>query len=155
MKKTKYSKAASEKLALFTPIIASCESICVKEAKVYLKRLATMFSKNGVTYLKARMQICILRSVSLCLRESRKHWRRASFVDAASLLPNVQDIEQKRYVTNSYTINLLFIYMYILQLTSCFSQNVSCLGGLMLLLVPADTVTTQIQKLMCELCIMR
>ena len=44
--KTKYSKAASERRALFTLIIASCEAIFDKEALVYFKRLATIFSKK-------------------------------------------------------------------------------------------------------------
>ena len=47
MKKAKYSKAASERRALFMPIIASCEAIFDKEAEVYFKRLAIIFSKNG------------------------------------------------------------------------------------------------------------
>ena len=75
IKKTKYSKAASERRASFTPIIASCEALFDKEAEVYF---ATIFSKKwkssysqAITFIKARMQMCILRSVSLCLRGSR------------------------------------------------------------------------------------
>ena len=100
IKKTKYSKAASERRASFTPIIASCEAIFDKEALVYFKRLATIFSKKwkssysqAITFIKARMQMCILRSVSLCLRGSRNPWRGAGFVDAASLPLHIQDIE--------------------------------------------------------------
>ena len=100
IKKTKYSKAASEKRASLMPIIASCEAIFNKEALVYFKRLATIFSKKwkssysqAITFIKARMQMCILRSVSLCLRGSRNPWRGTGFVDAASLPLDIQDIE--------------------------------------------------------------
>jgi len=48
---------------------------------------------QAITYIKARMQKCILRSVSLCLRGSRNPWRGAGFVDAASLPLHIQDIE--------------------------------------------------------------
>ena len=100
IKKSKYSKAAFERRASFTPIIASCEAIFDKEAGVYFKRLATILSKKwkssysqATTYIKARTQICILRSVSLCLRGSRTPWRGAGIVDAAAIPLNVSEFE--------------------------------------------------------------
>ena len=47
LKKEKYSAIAAAKRASFTPIIATCEAIFDKEAEVYMKRLATLLSKNG------------------------------------------------------------------------------------------------------------
>ena len=46
-KKDKYSKAAAERRASFTPFIATCEAIFDREAETYIKRLATILSKNG------------------------------------------------------------------------------------------------------------
>ena len=68
---------------------------------MYKETIGFVFPKNGDqvthklarTYITARMQMCILRSVSLCLRGSRNPWRGAGFVDAASLPPIVRDIE--------------------------------------------------------------
>ena len=70
----------------------TCEAIFDKEAETYLKRLATILSKKwnssyaqALSYIRARMQICILRSVSLCIRGSRTKWRGAGFTDDAAL----------------------------------------------------------------------
>ena len=100
VKKSKYSKAAAERRASFTPIIASCEGILDNEAETYIRRLATIFSKKwkssysqAVTYIRARMQMCILRSVSLCLQGSRNPWRGAGLVDAASIPLNILDVD--------------------------------------------------------------
>jgi hypothetical protein len=83
-KKLKYSDAAHEKRATFTPILATCDAIFDHEATVYMKRLSSLLaSKWNQHYsqvhgwLKARMQVCILRSVSLCIRGSRSKWRGA------------------------------------------------------------------------------
>ena len=99
-KKDKYSKAAAERRASFTPFIATCEAIFDREAETYIKRLATILSKKwkssysqAITYIRARMQVCILRSVSLCIRGSRNPWRGAGFVDAAAFPPNILDFE--------------------------------------------------------------
>ena len=82
-KKDKYCAAAESRRATFTPIIASCEAIFESEAEVYFKRLATILSKkwkssysHALCYIRARMQICIMRSVILymCIRGSRTKW---------------------------------------------------------------------------------
>jgi hypothetical protein len=95
-KKEKYSAAAEARRASFTPIIASCEAIFDCEAEVYFKRLATILSKkwdssysHALSYIRARMQICIMRSVSLCIRGCRTKWRGAGIVDYAAIPLNV------------------------------------------------------------------
>ena len=92
--------AGEAKRASFTPIIASCEAIFDKEADVYFKTMAKTFSKKwkssysqAINYIKARAQVCILRSMSICFRGLRNPRRGVGFVDAASLPANVQDIE--------------------------------------------------------------
>ena len=82
IKKDKYDAIAASRRASFTPIIVTCEAIFDKEAETYLKRLATILSKKwnssyaqALSYIRARMQICILRSVSLCIRGARTKWR--------------------------------------------------------------------------------
>ena len=100
LKKSKYCKAAAARRASFTPIIASCEAILDNEAEIYVKRLATIMSKKWKTsysrvlsYVRARFQICIIRSVSLCLRGSRTKWRGAGFVDHAAIPMNILEID--------------------------------------------------------------
>ena len=81
-KKETYSNAATARRATFTPIIATCDAVFEKEAETYIQRLGMHLSKKwkssysrAVGFLRARMQICILRSVSLCLRGSRTKWK--------------------------------------------------------------------------------
>ena len=88
-----YSNEAAEvRRSTFTPIIASCEGIFDHEAQIYMKRMSTLLaSKWGKSYsqvhgwLKARMQVCILRSVSLCIRGSRTQWRGAGIEHGAQI----------------------------------------------------------------------
>ena len=96
IKKDKYCAAAESRRATFTPIIASCEAIFESEAEVYFKRLATILSKkwkssysHALCYIRARMQICIMRSVSLCIRGSRTKWRGAGITDHAAIPLNL------------------------------------------------------------------
>ena len=91
-KKVKYNVAAELRRATFTPIIATCDGIFDHEAKVYMKRLATLLSSKWSQsysqiygWIKARMQVCILRSVSLCIRGSRTHWRGAGIEHGAQI----------------------------------------------------------------------
>ena len=91
-KKMKYCDSAEARCASFTPIIASCEGIFDHQAMVDMKRLSTLLaSKWEKSYslvhgwLKARMQVCILRSVSLCIRESRTKWRGAGIEHGAQI----------------------------------------------------------------------
>ena len=87
-----YLTAAKARRATFTPIIATCDAVFDKDSELYFKRMAIHLSKKWESiysqtlgYLRARMQVCILRSVSLCLRGSRTKWRGAGIQDAASL----------------------------------------------------------------------
>ena len=91
-KRSKYGPAAEDRSACFTPILATCEAIFDHEAIVYMKRLATLLATKWSKHysqiygwLKARMQVCILRSVSLCIRGSRTHWRGAGIEDGAQI----------------------------------------------------------------------
>ena len=64
-----------------------------EEAEGYLKRLAVLLSEEWdflysktMSWVRARMQICILRSVSLCFRGCRAKWSGAGIEDIAGLL---------------------------------------------------------------------
>ena len=87
------SKTRKEKQwATFSPIIATCDAVFDKEAEQYFKRLATHLAvkwQSNFSYtlgfVRARMQMCVLRSVSLCLRGNRTKWRGAGVEDGAAL----------------------------------------------------------------------
>ena len=77
-KKNHYLEAASARRASFTPFIATCDAVLDIEAEGYLQRLAVLLSekwespysiRKTIGWLRARIQVCILRSVSLCFRE--------------------------------------------------------------------------------------
>ena len=87
-----YSDAAKARRATFSPIIATCDAVFDKEAEQYFKRLATHLAvkwQSNFSYtlgfVRARMQMCVLRSVSLCLRGNRTKWRGAGVEDGAAL----------------------------------------------------------------------
>ena len=67
----------------------TCEAIFDKEAETYLKNMLpkkwNSSYAQALSYIQARMQICILQSVSLCIRGSRTKWRGAGFTDDAAL----------------------------------------------------------------------
>ena len=91
-KKKTYCEAAEARRGSFTPVIATCEGVFDREAVFYLKRLAfhlsekwNMHTSQVKGWVKARMQVCILRSVSLCIRGSRTKWRGAGVEDRAAL----------------------------------------------------------------------
>jgi hypothetical protein len=91
-KKHDYSEAAEARRASFTPFIATCDAVLERNAENYLKRLAIHLSKkwkssypSTMGWLRARMQICIIRSVSLCFRGSRTKWRGIGVEDSAAL----------------------------------------------------------------------
>ena len=91
-KKNKYGSAAKQRKATFIPVIATCEAIFDHEAEVYFKKMSALLSsKWGTPYsqihvwVKARMQVCILRSVSLCIRGSRTKWRGAGIEHGAQI----------------------------------------------------------------------
>ena len=91
-KRKKYAEAAEHKRASFSPILATCDGVFDFEAKAYTRQLAVLLSKKWSKsyaevhgWIKARMQICIIRSVSLCLRGSRTKWRGAECEDGAAL----------------------------------------------------------------------
>ena len=76
-----YSMAANARRATFHPILATCDAVFDKDAEIYIKRMGVHLSKKWkmqhsktVGFIRARMQTCILRSVSLCIRGSRTKW---------------------------------------------------------------------------------
>ena len=78
-------------------MIATCEAIFDIEAEVYIKNLASLLAhkwKKGhsviACYIRAIMQVAILRSVSLCIRGTRMKWRSAVIDDGAGI-PRLQD----------------------------------------------------------------
>ena len=88
----KHSEAAKAMRASFTPILATCDAVFDQDAELYIKRLSVILSKKWkssyaktVGFIRARLQICILRSVSLCLRGCRTKWRGAGIEDAAAI----------------------------------------------------------------------
>ena len=96
-KKRKYNTAAESCGSTFTPIIATCEAIFDTEAEVYIKRLASLLATKWkksysvvACYIRARMQVAILRSVSLCIRGTRLKWRSAVLDDGAGI-PRMHD----------------------------------------------------------------
>ena len=90
-----YQEAAEARQATFTPILATCDAVFDKNAEIYFRRMAVHLSKKWnsnysvtLSFIRARMQVCILISVSLCLRGSRTKWRGADAKDAA--LPKLE-----------------------------------------------------------------
>ena len=91
-KSSTYSQAAKARRASFTPILATCDAVFDQDPELYIKRLSVILSKKWkssyaktVGFIRARLQICILRSVSLCLRGCRTKWRGAGIEDAAAI----------------------------------------------------------------------
>ena len=91
-KKAKYCAAVEHMRGSFTPIIATCEGILEHAAEAYVKRLASHLSgrwddslSHTLFLIQARLQICILRSVSNCFRGSRCKWRGSNVEDRAGL----------------------------------------------------------------------
>ena len=93
LKQRTYSEIAEARRASFTPFVATCDAVLDREAEGYLKRLAILLSEKWdysysrtVAWVRARIQICLLRSVSLCLRGCRVKWRGSGVEDDAALL---------------------------------------------------------------------
>jgi hypothetical protein len=91
-KKALYSSHVEHRRGSFTPIIATCEGILDREAEAYVRRLAFHLSKRWeksysqtVFWVRARLQICILKSVSNCFRGSRTKWRGGNVEDGAAM----------------------------------------------------------------------
>ena len=77
----------------FTPIIATCDAALDREAEIYIKQLGVhLFKKwkyqysNTVNWLRARLQMFILRSVSVCLSSFRTKWRGAGASDRVDMI---------------------------------------------------------------------
>ena len=73
-----------------------CDAILNVEAEYYIKRLSShLAEKWGKSYsgvigwVRARVQVCILRSVSVCLRGSRIKWT-YSMIEDASAMPRLE-----------------------------------------------------------------
>jgi len=95
-KKKQYNSAVEKRRGTFTPFIASCDAILDVEAEHYLKRLSSYLSEKWeksysevIGWVRARVQVCILRSVSLCLRGSRTKWL-SSIIEDGSALPRLE-----------------------------------------------------------------
>ena len=78
-------------------ILATCEPVFDFEAAVYIKKLASLLAHKWkksysviACYIRARMQVAILRSVSLCIRGTRLKWRSAVIDDGAGI-PRLQE----------------------------------------------------------------
>ena len=89
----KYNKAVEDRRGTFTPFIATCDAILDVEAEHYIKRLSShLAEKWGKSYsgvigwVRSRIQVCILRSVSVCLRGSRIIWT-SSMIEDGSAMP--------------------------------------------------------------------
>ena len=87
-----YSNAAIARRVSFNPTVATYDAVFDNEAEIYFKKLAVRLSNkwesnysHTIGYVRARMQICILCSVSLCLRASRCKWKGAGVEDGAAL----------------------------------------------------------------------
>jgi hypothetical protein len=88
-----YLETATARRASFSPFIATCDAVLDREAEGYIKRLAVVLSEKWsfpysrvVGWLRARIQICLLRSVSLCFRGNRVKFRGAGIEDFAGLI---------------------------------------------------------------------
>ena len=95
-KKKQYNSAVEIRRGTFTPFIASCDAILDIEAEHYLKRLSSYLSEKWeksysevIGWVSARIQVCILRSVSLCLRGSRTKWI-SSMIEDGSAMPRLE-----------------------------------------------------------------
>jgi hypothetical protein len=78
-KKQLYASEVEHRRGSFTPVLATCEGILDREAEAYAKRLSQHLSRRWeknysqtVFWVRARIQICILRSVSNCFRRIKK-----------------------------------------------------------------------------------
>ena len=96
-KKRLYSAAVEDRRGTFTTFIATCDAILDSEAEHYVKRLSSYVAEKwGKSYsqvtgwVRAKIQICILRSVSLCLRGSRKKWV-SSLIEDGAAMPHFEE----------------------------------------------------------------
>ena len=96
-KKKQYNNAVEDRRGTFTPFIATCDAILDIEAEHYIKRLSSYLSEKWdkcysvvIGWVRARIQVCILRSVSLCLRGSRTKWMSCMIKDG-SAMPSLEN----------------------------------------------------------------
>ena len=94
-KKQIYASEVEHRRGSFTPVLATCEGILDREAEAYAKKLAQRLSRRWeknysqtVFWVRARIQICILRSVSNCFQGSRRKWKGGNIEDGAGI-PNM------------------------------------------------------------------
>ena len=96
-KKKQYNNAVEDRRGTFTPFIATCDAILDVEAEHYIKRLGSYLSEkwdksysvvNG--WIRARIQVYILRSASLCLRGSRTKWS-SCMIEGGSAMPSLEN----------------------------------------------------------------
>ena len=96
-KKQQYNEAVEDRRGTFTPFVATCDAILDIEAEHYLKRLSShLAEKWGKSYsvvvgwVRARIQVCILKSVSVCLRGSRTKWS-SSMIEDGPAMPRLEE----------------------------------------------------------------
>ena len=96
-KKKQYNNAVEDRRGTFTPFIATCDAILDVEAEHYIKRSSSYLSEKWgkcysvvIGWVRARIQVCILRSVSLCLRGSRTKWM-SCMIEDGSAMPSLEN----------------------------------------------------------------
>ena len=96
-KKKQYNNAVEDRRGTFTPFIATCDAILVVEAEHYIKKSSSYLSEKWdicysvvIGWVRARIQVCILRSVSLCLRGSRTKWM-SCMIEDGSAMPSLEN----------------------------------------------------------------
>jgi hypothetical protein len=91
-KKAKYLEHCLTNRQHFTPLVFTVDGVPGKEAKAFTKHLAVKLAAKWkreysevCTFVRARLQIALVRSASLCLRGTRNHqmsrhpaWERGS-----------------------------------------------------------------------------
>ena len=95
-KKQQYCSAVEDRRGTFTPFVVTCDAILDIEAEHYVKRLSSILSEKWdkkcsvvISWVRAKIQISMLRSVSLCLRGSGTKWC-SSFVEDGAAVPHLE-----------------------------------------------------------------
>lgn len=91
-KHNKYDRAAEDVRGSFTPLICSCEGVFHKEFKSFLKRLSSTLTEKWekpyssiFCWVKVRIQISLIRAISMRIRGNRKRIRQVGTEDGAGV----------------------------------------------------------------------
>ena len=94
----KYVDAVEARHATFAPFVESVDGVLGREARMFVNHLgdsiADMWKKSHseVTgWVRAKMSFAILRATNLCLRGSRRKWRRVMDINDGAGLPSYMD----------------------------------------------------------------